>query len=474
MRDVDVPVLSMSRLEPLIGPDRQAELHRAALNVRQRLDGRTVWNLSSTAAGGGVAEMLQVLVGYIQDTGIDIRWLVISGDPEFFSITKRLHNRLHGAAGDDGDLGQDEARHYRRVIDANFASALGRIRKDDVVLLHDPQTAGMAAALAAAGAHVVWRCHVGREGTNQWTEQAWSFLRPHLAPCKAFIFSLAQYAPSWMDGSRVRVIPPSIDPFSPKNQEMSHEDVHRTLCRIGLFEQNGDTTAATFTRRDGRLGTVERKASIVSEGSPLTPEVPLVVQVSRWDHLKDMQGVLQGFAEVVLGTTDAQLALVGPSIADVADDPEGFQVFAECLDAWERLPDHGRRRVRLVTLPMDDVDENAAMVNALQRQATIVVQKSLVEGFGLTVAEGMWKSRALVASNVGGIAQQIIPGTGILLDDPTALTAFGSTVAELLAEPDEIVRLGEHARQHVLENFVGDKHLLRFAQLIEWLVSMRA
>jgi trehalose synthase len=123
---------------------------------------------------------------------------------------------------------------------------------------------------------------------------------------------------------------------------------------------------------------------------------------------------------------------------------------------------------------MDDVDENAAMVNAIQRHATVVVQKSLMEGFGLTVAEGMWKSRALIASRVGGIVQQITPGTGILLDDPTELTVFGQALTGLLLEPDEIVRLGESARRHVLENFVGDKHLLRYAELIEWLVSESA
>jgi trehalose synthase len=474
VREVDVAVHSLSRFEPLIGTKRYDELNRAAADARHRLDGQTVWNLSSTATGGGVAEMLQVLVGYIQDTGIDIRWLVMTGDAEFFTVTKRIHNRLHGVAGDDGDLGPDEAQHYQRITDSNVASALDQIRPGDVVLLHDPQTAGMAASLVAAGALVVWRCHVGREGTNQWTDQAWSFLRPHLTPCAGYIFSLARYVPSWMEGSRVRVIPPSIDPFSPKNQDMPTEQVHRTLRQIGLFGRTDDTSAATFTRRDGTTGRVERQASIVSDGTPLAPDVPLVIQVSRWDHLKDMQGVLKGFADVVLESTDAQLALVGPSVADVTDDPEGAEVFAECLAAWERLPEHGRGRVGRVTHPMDDVDENAAMVNAIQRHATVVVQKSLMEGFGLTVAEGMWKSRALIASRVGGIVQQITPGTGILLDDPTELTVFGQALTGLLLEPDEIVRLGESARRHVLENFVGDKHLLRYAELIEWLVSESA
>ena len=471
-REVFVPIRSIARFEPLVGATRYSDLRVAAVLAAQRLEGLTVWNVNSTAAGGGVAEMLQVLVGYIQDTGIDIRWLVMAGDGEFFSITKRIHNRLHGVVGDAGDLGPDEANYYQRVNDSNVSSVLDRVRKGDVVLLHDPQTVGMAAPLAAAGARVVWRCHIGRQGTNQWTEEAWSFLRPHLGACEAYVFSLRQYVPSWMDESRVRVIPPSIDPFSPKNQEMVPRDVIRTLRRVGVLVRSGADAPGRYTRSDGKAGRIERRASILPDGSSaLEPYAPLVVQVSRWDRLKDMMGVLEGFVQSVSGRVDAHLALVGPSVAEVADDPEGAEVFAECVAAWKGLPTKIRQRVKLITLPMEDIDENAAIVNAIQRHAIVIVQKSIEEGFGLTVAEGMWKGKALVASRVGGITEQIPPGTGILLDDPADISAFGDTLAGLLAHPDEIAQLGDRARQHVLEHFVGDKHLIRYAQLIEWLVS---
>jgi trehalose synthase len=141
-------------------------------------------------------------------------------------------------------------------------------------------------------------------------------------------------------------------------------------------------------------------------------------------------------------------------------------VYAQCLAAWGDLSAEARRRVTLVTLPMVDVDENAVMVNAIQRHATVIVQKSLEEGFGLTVAEGMWKAKAVVASNVGGIADQIAPGTGVLLSDPADLPAFGKAITDLFAHPQELIQLGVRARQHVLDNFVGDKHLLLFAQLM--------
>jgi len=472
VREIEVPTLSLSRLEPLIGMKRYSELRLAGAQASRRLEGMTVWNVNSTATGGGVAEMLEVLVGYTLDANIDIRWLVMSGDAEFFSITKRIHNRLHGAVGDVGELGPTETAHYTDIAAANAASVLSRVRKGDVVLLHDPQTAGMAAALAEAGARVVWRCHVGREGTNECTDEAWSFLRPHLAACKAYIFSLRQYVPAWMEESRVRVIPPSIDPFSPKNQEMSQSDVICTLRHIGFLEKSEGYPPPSFTRRDGTAGRVERQAAILSEGGLLVePALPLVLQVSRWDRLKDMAGVMQGFASSVPGRVEAHLALVGPSVADVADDPEGIEVFAECVARWKALPLDARHRITLVTLPMEDVDENAAMVNAFQRHATVIVQKSLVEGFGLTVAEGMWKAKAVVASNVGGISEQVAPGTGILLEDATDLSAFGDVLAQLLSHPLEVAQLGSRARQHVLESFVGDKHLILFAQLIEWLAS---
>jgi len=467
--EVEVPLRALSRLEPLIGEDRYLDLQRAGATARSSLRGRSIWNVSSTPTGGGVAEMLQVLVGYTLDAGVDIRWLVMSGDQEFFTVTKRMHNRLHGMPGDGGPLGAAEARKYRSVTDSSAASVLERVRSGDVVLLHDPQTAGLVPRLADAGARVIWRCHIGRETANDWTEEAWWFLRPFLEASAAYVFSLREYVPEWIDAGKVSVIPPSIDPFSPKNQDLPDEKVFDILRRIGVLavDEGGDADTS-FVRRDGRLGRVERHASILAgEGPLLDPSDRLVLQVSRWDRLKDMAGVMEGFVSRVGGRVDAHLALVGPSAAEVQDDPEGAEVVGECVAAWEGLPAQARRRVHLVTLPMEDVDENAAMVNALQRHATVIVQKSLAEGFGLTVAEGMWKSKAVVASAVGGIAKQIEPGTGVLLEDPADLDAFGDTLASLLERPDEIARLGQRARRHVLDGYVGDMHLIRYAKLIQ-------
>ena len=470
LREIAVAPLSAAALRPLIGDERHARLEAAAVTTRDLLGGRIVWNVNSTASGGGVAEMLHVLVGYIRGLGVDTRWVVMEGDPAFFAITKRVHNRIHGTPGDGGALGLAERAHYAYVTDANASALRQMVRPGDVVLCHDPQTAGMAASLHAGGARVVWRSHIGSDTSNSWTDEGWKFLRPYLTACEGLVFSRRTYVPAWVPPERVSVIAPSIDPFSAKNQPIPQADLPVFLGRIGLTSEPVSGSAA-FRRSDGTVGQVIHRATVVSEGGPLDSTANLVVQVSRWDRLKDMHGVMVGFASQVVGRVDAQLALVGPSVEGVADDPEGAEVLAECISAWEGLPAAVRRRIRLVTLPMADFGENAAMVNALQRAATIIVQKSLAEGFGLTVAEGMWKAKPVVASRVGGIIDQVVPDTGVLVDDPTDLDTFGKALASLLEQPDEVSRLGGNARRHVLDEFVGDRHLLHYAELIERLMA---
>ena len=450
-RDIVVPTCSTDRLVRLVGPKRASRLLAAAEGARRSLDGRRVWNLSSTATGGGVAEMLHLLVGYANDMGIDGRWVVIEADADFFAVTKRLHNRLHGTSGDDGDLGPPEATIYRSTLEANATALDRRVEPGDIVILHDPQTAGLADHLVSRGAHVVWRCHIGTDQSNAFTREAWDFLLPHLAECHAYVFSRAAFVPSQLGEANVRIIKPSIDPLSPKNRYLPRDRVTHLLTGIGLMP--GERFAP--------------RTSVLGGAGPISPGDRVVLQVSRWDHLKDMLGVLHGFSEHVAGRTDAKLALVGPSVEGVADDPEGAQVLAECLDGWAELPQRVRDSVRLVALPTEDLVANALMVNATQRYASVVVQKSLQEGFGLTVTEAMWKSRPVVASAVGGIVDQVPPGTGVLLEDPGDLDVFGRTLNTLLAQPEELSRLGRRARLHVREHFLSDRHLIDYASLLE-------
>jgi trehalose synthase len=302
------------------------------------------------------------------------------------------------------------------------------------------------------------------------TRAAWDFLRPHLAAAEAYVFSRPKYVPSWIAAGKAWIIPPSIDPFSPKNQQLDVGTVQAILVKLGVLDGATPTAPATFMRREGNVGTVSRPAAIVGEGRP-GPDDPVLVQVSRWDRLKDMAGVMRGFADHVAPGGDGYLMLVGPAVKDVSDDPEGAAVYGECLLQWRDLNPGARTRILLVTLPLDDIDENAAMVNALQRHATVIAQKSLAEGFGLTVAEGMWKGRPVIGSAVGGIIDQIAEGTGILLPDPADLAAFGSAARLLLGDQDQAARMGQAAHVHVREHYVGDVHLLRYAKLLGSLIS---
>jgi trehalose synthase len=470
LRAVEVPRRPVSLLEPVIGASRYQTLGRAANLVRDMLAGRTVWNVNSTATGGGVAEMLQVLVGYVQDLDIRIGWLVITGDAGFFAITKRLHNQIHGSLA-GALLGAAEADHYAQMMAANAVELLATVRPGDVVLLHDPQTAGLAAPLAQAGARVVWRCHIGVDWEDEVTRAGWEFLRPHLAAAQAYVFSRQQYVPSWIPAGKAWIIPPSIDPFSPKNQPLDPETVRAILVTLGVLDGTAPSAVPPrFTRRTGEEDTVTRPATVIGEGLP-GPGDPVLVQVSRWDRLKDMAGVMRGFADHVAPGGEGYLMLVGPAVTEVSDDPEGAAVYGECLLQWQGLTAAARARILLVTLPLEDIDENAAMVNALQRHATVIVQKSLAEGFGLTVSEGMWKARPVIGSAVGGIIDQVAEGTGILLPDPADLTAFGRAARLLLGDQGQAAQMGQAAHAHVRENYLGDVHLMRYGRLLGTLIG---
>ncbi len=469
MRDVQLGAESLDRLAGLLTPERGERLRQVADWGGRLLEGRTVWHVNATATGGGVAEMLQALLSYTLDAGVDSQWLVLHGSPEFFTLTKRIHNLLHGSTGDGGPLGEGERDLYESALSADVDDLLARVQPGDVVVLHDPQTAGMVERVRAAGVHVVWRCHVGKDTADECTDRAWAFLRPYVEQADAVIFTRQAYVPDWVAPDRVRLIPPSIDPYSAKNVDMSPEDVATVLRRTGLLDiRDGHTGSIAFTSRDGSTSEVRELSGLIHGGQVVPEQARIVLQVSRWDRLKDMSGVLRGFADRVAAMPDdVHLMLVGPDVLGVSDDPEGAEVFSECQALWGQLAEPVRSRVHLCSLPMDDVDENARIVNALQRRAAVVVQKSLVEGFGLTVTEPMWKARPVLASRVGGIQDQIVDGeSGVLLDDPYDLGRFGELLLDLLRDPERAERLGIAARERVRDRYLGDGALVRYAELI--------
>jgi trehalose synthase len=471
LHEAQIPGLPPARLAAVIGPERAAYFDAVAGRARNLLAGRTLLNVNSTATGGGVAEMLQALLAYVRGAGIDAQWVILAGNPAFFAVTKRIHNAIHGAPGDGGPLGDREREIYDEVMRDNVHEMLTLVRPGDVVLLHDPQTAGLIDALKHAGAVVLWRCHIGSDEPNEWSDRAWAFLEPYLAKADAYVFTREVYAPRWMDRARLHVIAPSLDPFSPKNEEMPRERIHQILGYVGIIDGIRATTTVPFVRRDGTAARLDRHADVLQTGPPPPIDVPLVVQVSRWDRLKDMQGVMEAFAAGIEAMADAHLLLAGPNVTGVTDDPEGAEVLDECISAWRSLAHAARSRIHLACLPTADVDENAVIVNAIQRHAAVVTQKSLAEGFGLTVAEAMWKSRPVVATRVGGIGDQIVHGeSGLLVDDPTDHHAFAGAIERLLADPREAARIGANARERTANVFLGDRHLCQYADLLERLL----
>jgi trehalose synthase len=464
--------LRLDRFADLIGPKRAQVMWEAAARARAAIGSRRVWNVNSTAAGGGVAEMLQTLVHYGRGAGIDVRWLVVHGTPAFFEVTKRLHNRLHGVPGDDGRLDDDARRIYEGAL-APVAAELGaRIRPGEVVLLHDPQTAGLIPSVRRLGARVVWRCHVGTDEPNQHSREAWGFLDGWLREADAYVFSREQYVPTALRTRGVWVIPPSIDPFAVKNLPMAPPRVRAILRAIGVVGGRADAGLLAFERHDGSMRPLRGHASVLHEGPARPIGAPLVVQVSRWDRLKDMAGVLRGFVVATRGLPTAHLALVGPDVVGVSDDPEGAAVYRECAAEWAAQPADVRRRIALVTLPMADIEENAAMVNAIQRHAAVIVQKSLREGFGLTVTEAMWKRRPVIASRVGGIRDQITHDVhGLLVDDPTDLEEFAAHLRVLLENRATGRRLARNAYRRCVTRYLPPRHLEQYADLLETLLA---
>ena len=457
--------LAIERFTEVLPPDGFAAFSAAAARAATLLDERVVFNVNSTARGGGVAEMLRSLIAYARGAGIDARWLVIPGDSDFFTVTKRIHNRLHGAVGDGGALGGAERRMYEATLAPSAAELGAVVTARDIVVLHDPQTAGLIVPVKATGAAVIWRCHVGLDHPNDHAREAWRFLLPYVTEADAIVFSRSAFRWTGLESERVVVIPPSIDAFSPKNQDLDPSAVDGILRVSGLVDgaPEGDPV---YARNDGRPDLVEGRAEFRGGGPPPPHGAPTVVQVSRWDRLKDPAGVITGFAQGVATRRDAHLIVAGPSVAAVADDPEGAEVLDEAYALWASLPGEVQGRIHLATLPMDDGDENAAIVNALQRHATVIVQKSIAEGFGLTVSEGMWKGRPVVASAIGGIQDQIEDEkTGLLLNDPFDLNAYSKAVTRCLQDREWAEELGRRARERVRDAFLGPRHLMQYVDL---------
>lgn len=363
--------------------------------IAEKLKGKVIQHINSTAVGGGVAEILNRMVSLSRDLGVDTRWDLIKGGEQFFEVTKKFHNVLHGRP--------DEINAHD--FDIFMETSLKNIEEvntyGDVVFIHDPQP--IALINKKNNNKWIWRCHIDVSNPN---EKVWGFLMDFITRYDAAVFS----APAFSRKLPVKqfLISPSIDPLSDKNKDLPDDVIDGVLQKYNIIKNK-----------------------------------PIITQISRFDRLKDPLGVIEAYKQVKK-YIDCQLILAGGS---ATDDPEGLKVLEEVRESAKHDQD-----IHILLLPQNDVE-----VNALQRASTVIVQKSLREGFGLTVAEALWKAKPVVASNVGGIPLQIKHKYSGLLCHSVQGAAFA--IKQLLNSPDYANKLGENGREHILNNFLITRHI---------------
>jgi trehalose synthase len=454
------------------------ELEREARLLVPKLEGRTVWMVNSTAEGGGVAEMLPRVVSLLGQLGVQTRWVVIGTDRDgFFPLTKRIHNLIHGS-GDPG-LSPDDRALYEAVSSELAAELAPMLAPGDLLVVHDPQPAGMGAKLAESmDLHAIWRSHIGLDRSTSETRAAWSFLRPYLEAYEHSVFTLADYMPSFLRGS-VSVITPGLDPLSHKNRELSTHKLVGVLACSKLIPAYGPMLVPAFERPAQRLQP-DGSFRPISDADDLGLLFrPIVSQISRWDRLKGWRPLLEGFAELKrdlparLGQHGdrerralelVRLVLAGPETAAIADDPEAAEVFDELCALWRGLEAQIQSEIAVVSLPMQSRKHNALMVNSIQRCSSVIAQNSLQEGFGLTVTEAMWKRVAVLGSSACGIRRQIRDGIdGKIVRDPEDRGEIADAIEELLCDPRRREALARTAQRRAHDDF------LVFSQIRAWL-----
>jgi trehalose synthase len=380
--------------EPIVGRSTIEELKLLAT----RLSGKVVQNVNSTFIGGGVAEILSRMTPLLVELGVDARWNVIKGSEEFFQVTKKFHNALHGRA--EKILAQD----FSLFLETSERNIEELSLYGDIIFVHDPQPVALVKRKKELGKKWVWRCHIDLSKPN---EEVWNFLKPFVVEYDAAVFS----APAFSRELPIRqfLIPPSIDPLSDKNRELSSETIDSVLSKYGIPRDK-----------------------------------PIITQVSRFDYLKDPAGVIKAF-ELVRKSIDSRLILVGGT---ASDDPESNKVLAEVKERAAGNPD-----IHILSdPPSTDIE-----INALQRASTVIVQKSLREGFALTVSEALWKAKPVVASAIGGIPLQVKNKyTGLLVH---GIEGTAYALRQLLTNPEYARWLGENGREHVRHNFLITRHL---------------
>jgi trehalose synthase len=388
------------------------ELQRVAKDLR----GARVLHVNATPYGGGVSELLRSVVPLLNDLGLVSHWRIISGDEAFFDVTKAIHNGMQGGSR---SLSDKEKATYLAATQINAAALT---EEYDYVFIHDPQPAAILAMHGKRSSQWIWRCHIDTCSPN---EHTWAFLRPFLSGYDAAIFTMAEFVPPDLPVERVEIIPPAIDPCSPKNMPLPKETAQQVLEWIGVH-----------------------------------PERPLVTQVSRFDPWKDPMGTVEAYRLAQKQVTDLQLALVG-SLA--LDDPEGWSFYRQVRDETKDDP-----QIHVFT---NLIGVGNLEVNAFQSLSSLVLQKSLREGFGLAVSESLWKGTPVVAGRTGGIPLQMADGVGGLLVD--SVEDCARAMVSLLRDPERARALGASGRERVRDHFLIPRLVWNDLSLLRELSTLR-
>lgn len=403
-------MLSLENYREIVGIEAVGEIFRKASNLFDK----HILHINSTYQGGGVAEILNSLVPLMNDIGVDAGWRIVHGNPDFFTITKKFHNALQGEP-----LNFTE-RKKRLYFQANGDFSSYTHIHHDCVIIHDPQPLPLIKFYTKRQPWI-WRCHIDMSDPN---EQLWEFLTTFILRYDVVIFSHDNYKKKELPMEQ-RVFYPAIDPLSPKNMEISEKDIAKYLKK---FEVKTDK--------------------------------PIITQISRFDKWKDPEGVIKIF-NLVKEKIDCRLVLCGNM---ATDDPEGSKIYEKTKKEAKKLIEKGD-----VILITDPASSNYIFINALQRKSSVVIQKSLREGFGLTVTEALWKGTPVVASDVGGIPLQISSGDNGFLFEPNDIQGFADMIVKILQDPSLANEVGKKGKESVRRNFLITRLLSDYLDLLEYI-----
>lgn len=395
---------TLQNYETIIGSVATSKLRQVARDLK----GASVVHVNSTKEGGGVAEILFWMIPLMNELGMDTSWEVLNGNPDYFNTTKTFHN---GLQGNKVILSERMIKAYEETVEENAERLRDKLAEADIVVIHDPQPAYLYHLIPEKKGKWIWRCHIDASHPNR---QVWNYLRSKVNDYDASIFSMPDFAQR-LDHPQF-IIAPSIDPLSDKNIDLSEQEISDTLSNFNI-----------------------------------DPKRPLLTQISRFDRFKDPIGVIEAF-NLLNGAFNAQLVLAG---GGASDDPEGAAVLEEVKQAANGNPD-----IHILMLPPDA----HRIINALQRASAIVIQKSLQEGFGLTVTEALWKNKPVIGGNTGGIRLQVHNHhTGFLVDTPEGAAL---RIRRLLSNPELMESIGKTAKEFVKENYLCNRQLREYLTLM--------